>query len=172
MADNPSFAEVMDFFAERSATEAEQFEDERDTEIPNHGGAVVIDEASSLLRTLTNVDMNEEMADEDDDIDTEAMNDEIESEVVDVLAALGVLQFERDIDIGAAVEERIEFVEQYEAFEDAMADAETDEEHMAVMDEHLTDEMAEKLGIEQPPMVGESVDADGYDPEGLGRGVQ
>lgn len=167
-------AEAFEFFAERSATEEQNFADENETNIPDHAEVLVADSATDLLKTVTSIEMAFEMADEGEDVAEEAMADNLAEGVVDLLAAVGTLKHERGIDIAAAVEERIEFIKDYEAFEEAMEQAETEEEHMEAMDEYLTDELADEMGMGQTqgPMVGQNVDNEDYDHDEVGRTFQ
>lgn len=168
-------AEAFEFFAERSATEEQNFADENETDIPDHAEVLVADSATDLLKTVTSIEMAFEMADEGEDVAEDAMSDNLAEGVVDLLAAVGTLKHERGIDIAAAVEERIEFIKDYEAFEEAMEQAETEEEHMEAMDEYLTDELADEMGMGQQmggPTVGQNVDNEDYDHDEVGRTFQ
>lgn len=145
-------AEAFEFFADRSATEEENFAEENEADIPDHAEVLVADSATDLLKTVTSIEMAFEMADEGEDVAEDAMADSLAEGVVDLLAAVGTLKHERDIDIAAAVEERIEFIRDYEAFEQAMQDADDEEEKVETMDEYLTEELADEMGMGQQPL--------------------
>jgi len=169
-------SEAFEFFAERTEREGEKFSEEEGTEVPQHAEAIVADKATDLLKTVTSVDMAYVMADEGEEVARDEMDDALEEAVVDLLAAVGSLKHERDIDIGEAVAERIEFIEAYQTLEEKMQAAETEEETMEVMDEYLTDELAAELGMQMPsergPTVGSNVDDDEYDPQSVGKAFQ
>lgn len=165
-------AEAFEFFAGRSAQEEETFIEENGKNFPDHGEALVADSATDLLKTVTSIDMAYDMAEEDDTVAEDEMAENLAESVVDLIAAIGTLKHERDIDIAAAVEERMSFIEDVEAFEEAMSDAETEDEKIEAMDEHLTEELEEAMGITQPTEVGDNVDNDDYDHEGVGRSFQ
>lgn len=175
--DDVTVAEAFEFFAERSATEEQNFADENEKNIPDHAEALVADSATDLLKTVTSIDMAFEMADEGEDVAEEAMAENLAESVVDLLAAVGTLKHERDIDIATAVEERMDFIRDFEAFEEAMENAETEEEHMDAMDEYLTDEIADEMGMAAPdqmggPTIGDNVDNEDYDHDEVGRSFQ
>jgi hypothetical protein len=174
MADDTptTVAEALDFFAEQSAEAAEQFEEENDADVPEHGEALVVDEAANLMKTVTSVDMALAVAGEDDEPNREAMDEDLTEAAVDLFEALAVLAYERDIDVAGAIDERIEFVEQYLAFEEAMEAAETPEEQTEAVDEYMTDELADEMGVEMGPSVGDSVDADDYEHGEIDRSFQ
>lgn len=172
---DPTLAETFEFFADRSATEEENFAEENETDIPDHAEALVVDEATELLKTVTSIEMAREMDDEVDEERAEQMDESLAEGVVDLLAAVGTLKHERDIDIAGAVEDRMEFIEQFEQFEEAMKTAETREEHMEAMDEHLTDEMAAEMGMgpmDGGPEIGENVDKEDYDHDDVDKTFQ
>lgn len=163
-----SFAETIQFFVERSESEATEFAEAEETEIPNHAETLVVSDATDLLKTVTSMDMACDMAEEGEDLPEDEMAETLAEDVADLFASLATLQYERDLDIAEAVEDRIEFVEQVEQFQEAMNEAETEEEQMAAMDEHLTDELAEEMGMgqmqqPQPPEPGMNVDGEDYD---------
>jgi len=192
---NVTVAEAFEFFAERSATEEQNFADENETNIPDHAEVLVADSATDLLKTVTSIEMAFEMADEGEDgadsgesasssaepadsageVAEEAMAENLAESVVDLLAAVGTLKHERDIDIATAVEERMDFIRDFEAFEEAMEKAETEEEHMEAMDEYLTEEIADEMGMGGQiggPTVGQNVDKDDYDHDEVGKSFQ
>ena len=168
-------AEAFEFFAERSATEEQNFADKNETDIPDHAEVLVADSATDLLKTVTSIEMAFEMADEGEEVAEDEMAENLAEGVVDLLASIGTLKHERDIDIAAAVEERIDFIRDYEAFEQAMQDADDEEEKMEAMDEYLTEELADEMGMGQQmggPTVGANVDNDDYDHDDVGKGFQ
>lgn len=178
MADNNdtlTVAEAFEFFAERSAAEEQNFADRNETDIPDHAEVLVADSATDLLKTVTSIEMSFEMADEGEEVAEDEMAENLAEDVVDLLAAVGTLKHERDIDIAAAVEERIEFIRDYEAFEEAMQDADGEEEKVEAMDEYLTEELADEMGMPQQPAgptVGANVDNDDYDHDDVGKSYQ
>jgi hypothetical protein len=169
--DAVSFNDAMDFLSERIQQEEAQF----DEEVPDHAPALIVDEATALLQTATSIEMAHEMAGEDDDVDEDGMMEALEEDAVNVITALAALQYEHGLDIATAVEDRMDFIEDYREFENAMEDAEGRDEQMEVMDELLTDEIAEELGMGEmgeAPKIGESVDREGYDHDEEGKGFQ
>lgn len=167
-----TLAEAFEFFADRSEEEEQAFADENETDIPDHAEALVAAKATDLLKTVTSIDMAYVMADDEADVATEEMEDELAESVVDLLATVGTLKYERDIDIAGAVEERIDFIKQYQQFEEAMEEAETKDEQFEAMDEYLTDELAEEMGVDQGPKVGQNVDREDYEHDEVGRTFQ
>jgi hypothetical protein len=165
-------AEAFEFFAERSAQEEETFIEENDTDFPDHAEALVADSATDVLKTVTSIDMAYDMADDEESVAEDEMAENLAESVVDLIASIGTLKHERDIDIADAIEQRMSFIRDVETFEEAMKDAETEEEKIEAMDEHLTEELEEAMGITQPTEVGDNVDADEYDHEGVGRSFQ
>ena len=170
--DEVTVREAFEFFAERSATEAEQFEADEGRDVPQHAETLVVDAANDVLRTITSARMARDMAEEGEDTKEEAMNESITDAIVDLLAAIGTLKFEEDIDVASAVAGRMSFIEDYEAFEQAMRDADTPAEKEKVMDEYLTDEIAEEIGVQTGVQSGDNVDNDDYDPNAVDRTYQ
>lgn len=107
-------AEAFEFFAERSATEEQNFADKNEMDIPDHAEVLVADSATDLLKTVTSIEMAFEMADEGEEVAEDEMAESLAEGVVDLLASIGTLKHERDIDIAAAVEERIEFIRDHD----------------------------------------------------------
>jgi len=159
------FFEMMEFAAGEVADEADSFEGD----VPNHAGRLLSANVANLLQTITNIEMAraaENAPDPEDDQVTQA----IEEDAVDILLALGALRYEYDLDLAAAFEERMEFIEDYKALEDALEDAETREEAMDAFDEHMDEDAEMPMpmggmggggGIE----AGVNVDAEDYDHE-------
>ena len=170
--DEVTVREAFEFFAERSATEAEQFEADEGRDVPQHAETLVVDAANDVLRTITSARMARDMAEEGEDTKEEAMNESITDAIVDLFAAIGTLKFEEDIDVASAVAGRMSFIEDYEAFEQAMRDADTPDEKEKVMDEYLTDEIAEEIGVQTGVQSGDNVDNDDYDPNAVDRTYQ
>ena len=141
-----------------------QYEDEEfDGEIPNHGAELLVNTASDLLQTLVNCRVAEA---EDTDYSPNKQK-MLTKDAVDVLLALGSLRSEYDLNIAEAFEERMNDIEKYQELEEAMENAETVDERMEVLDEHLDeDEIANMMAGGQNPMTEE------YDHEESGRGFQ
>lgn len=173
MADDSTttLADALQFFADRAEDAEDQYRETEGSDVPDHGEALVVDEAAKLVKTGTSVDMAFEMADDEDDVAVEEMEDDLLECIVDLFEAVGVVQYERDLDIATAVEERIEYVEQYMAFADAIEAAETEEEEMAAIDEHMTEQLEEDL-MGNSIDIGDNVDADEYSHDDAGRGFQ
>jgi hypothetical protein len=166
-----TFAEMMDFAAERVADEIEDFPGE----VPNHAPSLLVADMGNLHGTVMNIQMaeaNEEM----DDPEDEAIANALEEDVVDILLALGALAAEYDLDVASAFEERKEMMENHAALEDALSEAETEEEQMAALEEHMDEDalaqMMGGMGMTPPPEPGDDVTADDYDPEDPDRHVQ
>ena len=158
-------AEAMAFGEERIETETEGFEGE----IPKHSGKLLAHNATTLLQTLTQIDIqraNDEIPEPTD----EFIEAEIADDLVDILLGVAAVKHEYDIDVAAAFEEHIEFVTDYRAMEDAMQDAETKEEMAEAFEEHMG-EHAEENPLEQAAgdmeiggiEPGDNVDDDDYD---------
>jgi len=167
-----TLAEALDAAAEMAATESDEF----DGDVPEHAPSLVVSRAENLLETARNIEMME-ASENVEDVPDEAKVEPIEHDVVDILLALGTLQHEKDgLDIPTAFRERMSLVEDYQAFEEAIADADSREEAMDAVDEHMTDALEDALGEDgmvQPPRVdvGENVDRENYDPDERNRDV-
>lgn len=177
------FAEAMTFLSDRVAAEESEYEHD----VPDHAPSLVVSEASNLLQTATSIQMARQMdaegADstedgEDDGLDEEGMTESLEDDVVNIITALAALKHEEGLDIAGAVEDRMAFIEDYKEFEEAMQNADDREEQMEVMDELMTDEIADELGMGPQqmdgggPTIGENVDRDDYDHDDEGKGFQ
>lgn len=175
MGDNTDLGleEAFDFLAGRIETEEENYGEE----IPDHAAEMVVADAASLLQTVTSIEMARSMADDDEDaeMDEESFDEALLEDVVDVVASLAALQYETGINIAEGISDRIDFIEDFETFQDAMDEAEGHDEEMQALDEHLTDEIAAEMGLqEQPsaPAIGENVDAADYDHDRVGDSFQ
>ena len=154
-----TFAEMMKFVDEKVAHEDDNFEGE----IPNHGAELLVNTASDLLQTLVNCRVAE-AEDTDYEPDKQKM---LTKDAVDVLLALGSLRSEYDLNIAEAFEERMSDINKYEQLEEAMENAETVDERMEVLDEHLDeDEIANMMAGGQNPMTEE------YDHDESGKAFQ
>lgn len=171
--DSLELGEAFQFLAERIETE----EDNYGEDIPNHGAEMVVADAADLLQTVTSIEMAHDMAEgeEDTEVDEEQFNEALTDSVVDVVASLAVLQYERDIDIAEGVEDRIDFIKDFAAFQEAMQDADDSDEEMEAIDEYMTEEIAEEVGMpteDTAPSIGDNVDSDGYDHDHTGTAFQ
>lgn len=164
--------EALQFFAERAEEADDQFAGENGNEVPDHGEELVIDKAAALLRTSTSINMAEEMANDEDNLAADEMEGDLLEALVDLFEAIGVVKYERDVDVAAAIEERIEYVEQYMAFADAMEEADTKEEERAVVEEHMTEGMEEDLLLNSGVEIGDNMDGDDYNHDGTDKAFQ
>lgn len=174
MEDPTDFAEMLQFAADQAASEDDDFAGT----VPEHADRLIVSTAANLQKTLVNVEMTE-ASEQADDPNESAVQNALEEDVVDIILAIGALKYEYDLDIADALEERIEFMEDFQAFEEAMREAEDEEERMAVMDEYMTDEIAEKMGGGMggqqmmsggmPIEPGDNVDDEDYDHDEEGR---
>ena len=89
---------------------------------------------------------------------------------MDIFLALGALTYEYDIDLSEAFEERQQLVHDYEAFEEAVDDAETEQEVVEAVDEYMTEELEQMMGGQMsalggatPLEPGDNVDAEDYE---------
>lgn len=168
MGDNTDELTVTELF-ERLATRTADEEGELDYSVPNHAPSLVVDEAAALLQTARSIDMAEQMAEDIEDAEpptAEEREDALIEDAVDVVIALATLQYEADIDIAEGIHDRLDFIEDYDEFKEAMQNAEDESEQMEVMDELLTEELAEELGMEMaedPLEAGQNVDDEDYD---------
>lgn len=155
-----TFEAMMDFAVGRVEDEAENFEGD----LPNHAARLLSLDASELLEFV----MEHEIAQAHEEVPTEEhdehVTEAIEEQVVQILMTIGALKYEYDLDIETAFEERMEFVADYDAFESAMEDVETQTEAAEAFEEHMSDH------AEENPMVGNdgveagtNVDNDDYD---------
>lgn len=150
-----TFSEMMETAATQIEAEVEGFDGE---DPPKHAGRLLAQRATDLLGTLTNMDVAEARNDVDDFTDEEVA-EALSEDAVEIVLALGALQYEYDLDIEAAFRERKEMVE-------AVQNAETMEEVIeATMGEDVLEEF-QNGGIEP----GDDVSSDDF--EGTpGRGV-
>lgn len=132
--------EVLDFSHERAEKEIESF----NGDIPKHAANLIVRRAADLLATVNNVRMVEANEDVDGYSDEEIANN-IQGAAVDLLMVFGTLEMEWDTDITDAFERRMETVNAYAEFEEAMQDAETEEEMIEAMDEHMSEEVEKVL---------------------------
>lgn len=165
----PELDEVIEFFTERFDENKEMADG---TEVPDHGEAMIVSDAADLLKTAQQADNRVLMTDDGEGIDDEEIDSALAEAAVNVLTSVFAFAYERDLDLSAQIEEQMEFIENFEAFNEAMENADTEAEQMKVMDEKMTEEMMEMMGVEQGPEVGDNVDDDEYEPSGIGRGVQ
>lgn len=178
-AEAMTFAEMMEFAAERVEAETEEFPGD----VPNHASSLLVADIGALHSTLMNIQMaenSEEMPDPEDD----AVSTALAEDAVDIIMALGALSHEYGLDIAQAFEERIETIEAHEQLEAALDGAESQEEMMQAMEENLGEEAMEEMmggmmggamgggGMAPPPEPGDDVSEDDYDPEDPDRHVQ
>ena len=159
------FSTAMEFAEAQVESEADEFAGE----LPMHSDRLVVSCAADLSQTVTNVKMRQasEVA---DDMDDEEIREAIKPNVVDLLMALGAVKYEYGLDVAAALEERVEFIEDFKTFESAMQDADSEQEMVEAIDEHMDDEIREQF--DTTPQPGENVDADDYEPEDADKAFQ
>lgn len=153
---------------------AEQVDIERndaDHEVPNHAEAIVNSRVGDLLMTIQNI----EMALTNDDIEEgdERIDEVLQEDVVDIILALGAFSAERDLDIGPAIEERLEEIENLREFESRLDDCAGDEEVVEALEETMGEDIRDNPMVQEMVdtgvSVGDNVDNDDYD--GDERGV-
>jgi hypothetical protein len=149
--------ELFDFISD----EAESAADEYDGEVPNHAASVLLSRVDDLHTTMRNIEMAE-MIDGIDDPTDEEITQSIRDEVVNIVLSIGGLEYEYDLDLATAIDERLELIESVNAFEAAADEADSKEEMMEAMDEHLSDELAEEMQ-RGDVAIGDNVDADDYE---------
>jgi hypothetical protein len=153
-----TFSEMMEFVDQKVQYEDSDF----DGEMPNHGAELLVNTASDLLQTLVNCRVAEA---ENTDYEPDTA-DMLQKDAVDVLLALGSLRSEYDLNIAEAFEDRMNDIEKYQELEEAMKDAETVDERMDVLDEHLDEDEIAEMMAGGNPMTEE------YEHDESGRGFQ
>jgi len=93
----------------------------------------------------------------------------IEESVVDIVISLASLEYEYDIDIATALEERIELTQSVTAFENEVDEDMSIDEMEAIAENHFDDEQVEAMFSMGGVDVGDNVDRDDYDAEGEDR---
>jgi hypothetical protein len=165
--------DAIDFASDRAGEESDGFEGD----VPNHAGRLLAKRAADLGATITNIQMaraNENAP----DIEDEGVAEALSEDAVDIIMALGALDHEYGLDIAGKFEERMELISAYKDFTDAVEDAETQEDIMEAVDEHMTEELEQTMGGGQPmgqaPTIepGDNVDAEEYEHEDVNKGVQ
>ena len=159
--DELTFAEFMAFGTDRVEDEIGNF----DGDVPKHSVPLTVDRASDLLQALANFDMFEANEEADDPTEAEKQHT-LEEGVVDLLLAISAIKYEYDLDIEAAIEDRMQFVADFEAMQEAMQSAESNAEVQEAIEEHMAEHADEMEGMPMNPSaveVGENVDADDYD---------
>lgn len=141
--DSITLDDAMQFGADSAEREADSFENE----MPDHAAEMIASRATDLLQTQANNDMMRAAEGIDDPDDEPTM---VEEDAVDILMAVAALQYEYDIDIATAFQDRMDFMEDFRQFQQAMEDADSEQEKIEAMDEHLTDEIEERMGISAP----------------------
>jgi len=157
--DNLTIAEAAEFYGERVD---EQKELEDGTEVPAHGEALVVDDAAELLTTVQQVEMGVDLTDDGEGV-TDEEREAMAEAAANVVTSVFVLAHERDLDLAETIGEQMDFIEAMMEFNEAAEDADGEAEMRAAMDEHLTEEMMEMMGVAQQPTIGSNVDADEYD---------
>lgn len=167
-SEDVTLAEAVEFAREMAADETESFEGD----VPRHAPGLLAARGTDLVQTVTNIEMAKASERAEDPSDEQVQNAVVE-DAVDILLGLGALVYEYDIDIVSAFEERMQLVEDYKAFENAMQDVETREEAIEVVDEHMTEELSQVIGggagnpLEgaTPIQPGDNVDSEEYEHE-------
>lgn len=135
-----TLTEAFDFAAQRAAEEVEGF----DGEVPQHAGRLLGSRVGELQKDITNIGMVE-ASEKAETYSDEEVADIIGGSVADVLMAIGALQYEYDLNLGEVFRERVQAIKDYKAFEEAMENAEDQEEAIAAMNEHMTERVEEML---------------------------
>jgi len=186
-SEDVTLAEAVEFAREMAADETESFQGD----VPRHAPGLLAARGTDLVQTVTNIEMAKASERAEDPTDEQVQNAVVE-DAVDILLGLGALVYEYDlspestdsganssgdesdtIDIVSAFEERMQLVEDYKAFENAMEDVETREEAVEVVDEHMTEELSQVMGggagnpLEgaTPIQPGDNVDDEDYEHE-------
>jgi len=147
-----------------------EFSDEYDTELPNHGFETLVSNVSQIGESLADERMSDAAGIEyDDDTTTKRL----EGDVVDVLLSVATVAYEHDLAVADAFEERLRFMREWMAFEDALRDVDdpSQSEVSELMDEHLSDESMEQY-LDAGTDVGENVDMDMYNHDDTNVGYQ
>jgi len=158
-----TFDEIMEFGGERVEDEIEEF----DGDVPDHTPQMLVSRATDLLQTLANFKMSRAHNEVPDPGDGE-MKTAIEDDIVDVLMAISAVKDEHDLDIVSAFEEHMEFVRSYNSMQEDLQNAESSEDELEAVEEHMGD--IENAPVEMPIdgmgdgiEPGDNVDADEYD---------
>lgn len=161
-----TFADMMEFGVENVEREVENF----DGEMPDHAAKLIVSNAADLLQTVTNLEM-EASHNGKDELSDEERKEPVEDDVVDILLAIAALKYERGLDIEGAFEDRIELVTSYLKMQEMLEDAETQEEAVRAIEEHMDEHAPDDAdipmdGIGGPSIEpGDNVDSDDYDPD-------
>lgn len=159
MSDDLTFEEMMDFAVSRVEDEDAQF----DGDLPNHAARLLSLDASELLEFV----MEHEIAQAHEGVPTEEhgerVTEAVEEQVVQILMTIGALKYEYDLDIESAFKEHMEFVEDYEKFEDDIEDMDGQAEIAEAFDEHMSEHADENPIRQGGVSPGDNVDSDDYD---------
>jgi hypothetical protein len=158
--------EAIEFGVEQ--TEAEV--DAQPVDVPEHGGRLLVGRATDAMQAIANIQMLREREDQEDPED-DYVKDKIEESLVDVLLAVGSIAYEYDLRVADAFERRKDFIEDFNNYEDALEDAETDQERVNAFEEHMSDH-AEQMNQGPSVSVGDNVDEEDYDPDHRDRHIQ
>jgi hypothetical protein len=164
------FSELLDTAEDIVAETETDFVDEYDTELPNHGYEVLMDNAASVGSTLVDIRTSEAA---DMDVDGDVKTARLEDDIVDVLLAVATITHEHDLAVAEAFEERLSMMGEWTAFQTAMKEMDDPDEDdiRDAMDEHLSDETKERF-MENNVGAGTNVDVDGYDHDRTGAAYQ
>lgn len=169
--DELTLAEAFETASELAGEEVDSF----DGDVPKHAPSLLAARATDLMQSLTNIQMAEASNKSEDPTD-EQIEAVVEEDAVDIFMALGTLAYEYDIDIAGKFKERLDLIEDYKTFREAVEDAETQEEVIEAVDEHMTDELGEMMGGQMgalsgatPLEPGDNVDAEEYEHEDTGK---
>lgn len=150
-----TFAHIVELAAEGATRQRDEF----DGEMPDQSDRLLVARVADLADTIR--DIEHRRASESYDEDEETIATLIESAAVDIILATGTLETEYDIDLVEAVEERVEFIEEYHEVRDMLEGAETDAERREILSEEL-----DLLAPED--LTGQDVTEDEYDGEPRG----
>jgi NTP pyrophosphatase (non-canonical NTP hydrolase) len=152
--------DIIEFGAERIESELDGF----DGDMPNHGAAMLASAATDLLQSVTNIRVEE--ADESaDDPSADAVAHALEEDMVDVLLAVTAVAYEYDLDVSAAMRDRMQFVSDFEKMQSAVEDADSQTEMQAAVEEHMSDHDQDMVLPSDGITPGDNVDRDEYDPD-------
>lgn len=166
-----TLSEALAFSSEMAGKEVDQFSGD----VPKHAARLITARSTDMMQTIINIEMARASERAKDPTDEQIQNALVE-DAVDILLAIGTLVYEYDVDIPAAFAERKSLIEDYTKFEEAIENAETDEEIMDAVDEYMTEELESMmdggmgaLGGARALEPGDNADADDYEHEETGR---
>lgn len=159
-----SLADVIEFGRNRVEDEI----DAQESDVPDHADRLLVARATDVMKAINNIRMLQQREDKEDPGE-DYVKDTIEEALVDLLLAIGSIDYEYDIRLADAFERRKEFIEDFMAYEEAMEDIETEEAAIEAFEEHVGEHVDTTTpGVE----IGENVDDGDYDPDRRDRHIQ